>query len=210
MIEIKKIGKKFGDKVVFTNLSYTINDRKMFAIVGPSGCGKSTLLNILGLLDTDYSGEVLYDGQLLSKASEKKRDEYIRNNINYLFQNYALIETDTVEENLMLALEYEKLTKNEKIQKINKSLELVGLKDFNKKSVFTLSGGEQQRVALARIILKRGNIVLADEPTGNLDRNNSNKVMEILKALQKQGRTIIIVTHDESLAAQCDDIIRLS
>lgn len=210
MIEIKKIGKKFGDKVVFTNLSYTINDGKMIAIVGPSGCGKSTLLNILGLLDTDYSGEVLYDGQLLSKASEKKRDEYIRNNINYLFQNYALIETDTVEENLMLALEYEKLTKNEKIQKINKSLELVGLKDFNKKSVFTLSGGEQQRVALARIILKRGNIVLADEPTGNLDRNNSNKVMEILKALQKQGRTIIIVTHDESLAAQCDDIIRLS
>lgn len=210
MIEIKKIGKKFGDKVVFTDLSYTINDGKMIAIVGPSGCGKSTLLNILGLLDTDYSGEVLYDGQLLSKASEKKRDEYIRNNINYLFQNYALIETDTVEENLMLALEYEKLTKNEKIQKINKSLELVGLKDFNKKSVFTLSGGEQQRVALARIILKRGNIVLADEPTGNLDRNNSNKVMEILKALQKQGRTIIIVTHDESLAAQCDDIIRLS
>ena len=210
MIEIKKVGKKFGDKVVFTDLSYTINDGKMIAIVGPSGCGKSTLLNILGLLDTDYSGEVLYDGQLLSKASEKKRDEYIRNNINYLFQNYALIETDTVEENLMLALEYEKLTKNEKIQKINKSLELVGLKDFNKKSVFTLSGGEQQRVALARIILKRGNIVLADEPTGNLDRNNSNKVIEILKALQKQGRTIIIVTHDESLAAQCDDIIRLS
>ena len=210
MIEIKKVGKKFGDKVVFTDLSYTINDGKMIAIVGPSGCGKSTLLNIIGLLDTDYSGEVLYDGKLISKASEKKRDEYIRNNINYLFQNYALIETDTVEENLMLALEYEKLTKNEKIQKINKSLELVGLKDFNKKSVFTLSGGEQQRVALARIILKRGNIVLADEPTGNLDRNNSNKVMEILKALQKQGRTIIIVTHDESLAAQCDDIIRLS
>ena len=210
MVEIKKISKKFGDKVVFTDLSYTINDGKMIAIVGPSGCGKSTLLNIIGLLDTDYSGEVLYDGKLISKASEKKRDEYIRNNINYLFQNYALIETDTVEENLMLALEYEKLTKNEKIQKINKSLELVGLKDFNKKSVFTLSGGEQQRVALARIILKRGNIVLADEPTGNLDRNNSNKVMEILKALQKQGRTIIIVTHDESLAAQCDDIIRLS
>lgn len=210
MVEIKKISKKFGDKVVFTDLSYTINDGKMIAIVGPSGCGKSTLLNIIGLLDTDYSGEVLYDGKLISKASEKKRDEYIRNNINYLFQNYALIETDTVEENLMLALEYEKLTKNEKTKKINNSLELVGLKDFNKKEVFTLSGGEQQRVALARIILKRGNIVLADEPTGNLDRNNSNKVMEILKALQKQGRTIIIVTHDESLASQCDDIIRLS
>ena len=210
MVEIKKISKKFGDKVVFTDLSYTINDGKMIAIVRASGWGKSTLLNIIGLLDTDYSGEVLYDGKLISKASEKKRDEYIRNNINYLFQNYALIETDTVEENLMLALEYEKLTKNEKTKKINNSLELVGLKDFNKKEVFTLSGGEQQRVALARIILKRGNIVLADEPTGNLDRNNSNKVMEILKTLQKQGRTIIIVTHDESLASQCDDIIRLS
>ena len=87
MLEIKKVGKKFGDKVVFTDLSYTINDGKMIAIVGPSGCGKSTLLNILGLLDTDYSGEVLYDGQLLSKASEKKRDEYIRNNINYALSN---------------------------------------------------------------------------------------------------------------------------
>ena len=87
MVEIKKISKKFGDKVVFTDLSYTINDGKMIAIVGPSGCGKSTLLNIIGLLDTDYSGEVLYDGKLISKASEKKRDEYIRNNINYLFQN---------------------------------------------------------------------------------------------------------------------------
>ena len=210
MIEIKKVGKKFGDKVVFTDLSYTINDGKMIAIVGPSGCGKSTLLNILGLLDTDYSGEVLYDGQLLSKASEKKRDEYIRNNINYLFQNYALIETDTVEENLMLALEYEKLTKNEKIQKINKSLELVGLKDFNKKSVFTLSGGEQQRVALARIILKRGNIVLADEPTGNLDSKSSHEIMELLEISNKKyGQTIIMITHDENLAMHASRIITI-
>lgn len=211
MVEIKKISKKFGDKVVFTDLSYTINDGKMIAIVGPSGCGKSTLLNIIGLLDTDYSGEVLYDGQLISKASEKKRDEYIRNNINYLFQNYALIETDTVEENLMLALEYEKLTKNEKIQKINNSLELVGLKDFNKKEVFTLSGGEQQRVALARIILKRGNIVLADEPTGNLDTRNSKHVMKLLEFYNKKYRqTIIMVTHDMSLAKRASRIITMS
>ncbi len=210
MIEIKKVGKKFGDKVVFTDLSYTINDGKMIAIVGPSGCGKSTLLNILGLLDTDYSGEVLYDGQLLSKASEKKRDEYIRNNINYLFQNYALIETDTVEENLMLALEYEKLTKNEKIQKINKSLELVGLKDFNKKSVFTLSGGEQQRVALARIILKRGNIVLADEPTGNLDSKASEEIISLLKLSNKKyNQTVIVITHDEKIALEADRIITI-
>lgn len=208
MIEIKDVSKKFGDKVIFKNFSYTIADGKMIAIVGPSGCGKSTLLNILGLLDTDYTGEVLYDNQLL-KFSEKKINEYIRNNINYLFQNYALIETDTVEENLMLALEYEKLSKSDKVQKINHALADVGLENFNHKKVFTLSGGEQQRVALARIILKKGNIVLADEPTGNLDRENSEKVMGILKALQEEGRTVIIVTHDESFAAQCDDIIEL-
>ena len=150
----------------------------------------------------------LYDGIMVSAEKEKKRNEYIRNNINYLFQNYALIDTDTVYENLILALEYEKITKKEKLKRINETLELVGLKDFNNKKIFTLSGGEQQRVALARIMLKRGDIILADEPTGNLDKENSNKVMEILTRLKKDGKTIIIVTHDESIANQCDDVIR--
>lgn len=209
MIEIKNLSKSFATNHVITNFSYTIKDGSMVAIVGKSGCGKSTLLNILGLLDINFEGEILYDGKALAKEREKKRTEYIRNHINYLFQNYALIDTDTVEDNLLLALEYEKLSKKEKINRINHALELVDLKEFNRKKVFTLSGGEQQRVALARIILKRGTIILADEPTGNLDKENSQKVMDILKELQKQGRTIIIVTHDENLAKQCDDIIKL-
>lgn len=207
MIRIENLNKSFGEKEVIKNFSYEIPNRVMVAITGKSGCGKSTLLNILGLLDIEYKGKVLYDGKMISNESEKNRNEYIRNNINYLFQNYALIDTDTVYENLLLALEYEKLSKNEKNRKINEALELVDLKNFNEKKIFTLSGGEQQRVALARVILKKGNIILADEPTGNLDKENSNKVMNILKKLQKEGRTIIIVTHDENIAKQCDDII---
>ena len=209
MIEIKQLCKAFGPKQIFENFSYEIQDGSMIAIVGTSGCGKSTLLNILGLLDLDYQGIVCYDGISFAKAKEKKRDEYIRNHINYLFQNYALIDTDTVLENLLLALEYEKMSKKEKIKKINETLELVGLKNEGDKKIFTLSGGEQQRVALARIILKRGDLILADEPTGNLDRENGQMVMKLLKKLQKQGKTIVIATHDESLAKQCDAVVQL-
>ena len=209
MIEINNLNKSFGEHHVIKDFSYKIDDGKMIAIKGKSGSGKSTLLNILGLLDVDYSGEVLYDKVQVSKLSEKKRNEYIRNNINYLFQNYALIDSETVENNLLLALEYEKISKKEKKEKINQALEAVDLSGFNDKKVFTLSGGEQQRIALARIILKKGNIILADEPTGNLDKDNSDKVMKILKQLQKQGKTIIIVTHNDSFANECDDLINL-
>jgi len=209
MIEIKNICKSFGENKVITNFSYKIEDGLMIAITGKSGCGKSTLLNILGLLDIDYSGEILYNEKLISKQSEKKRNEYIRNNINYLFQNYALIDSETVEYNLLLALEYTKMSKNEKIKKINDALKKVDLTDFNSKKIFTLSGGEQQRIALARIMLKPGDVVLADEPTGNLDKENSDAVMKILKELQKQGKTIIIVTHNSNLAKQCNDVINL-
>lgn len=109
---------------------------------------------------------------------------------------------------MLLALEYEKLSKNVKKEKINEALELVDLNEFNDKKIFALSGGEQQRVALARVILKKGNIILADEPTGNLDVENTDKVMKILKKLKEDGKLIIIVTHSLSLANECDDVIR--
>lgn len=209
MIEIKKVSKTFGEKIVFTNLSYKINDGNMLAIVGKSGCGKSTLLNIIGLLDFDYTGEVLFDGKDVAMLKEKQVNQYIRNNINYLFQNYALIDNETVEYNLLLSLEYEKMPLKKKKEMISEVLESVGLSSYNNKKVYTLSGGEQQRVALARIMLKKGNIILADEPTGNLDEVNARKVMKILKELNKQGKTIIMVTHNEQLAQECDEILRL-
>ena len=206
MIKVENLEKSFDNKDIIKNFNYEFLDGKMTAIVGKSGCGKTTLLNILGLLDTDYKGKVLYDGVLIT--NESQRNEFIRNNINYLFQNYALIDNETVEQNLLLALEYEKLSKNVKKEKINEALELVDLNEFNDKKIFTLSGGEQQRVALARVILKKGNIILADEPTGNLDVENTDKVMKILKKLKEDGKLIIIVTHSLSLANECDDVIR--
>lgn len=206
MIKVENLEKSFDNKEIIKNFNYEFLDGKITAIVGKSGCGKTTLLNILGLLDTDYKGKVLYDGVLIT--NESQRTEFIRNNINYLFQNYALIDNETVEQNLLLALEYEKLSKNVKKKKINEALELVGLNEFNDKKIFTLSGGEQQRVALARVILKKGNIILADEPTGNLDAENTDKVMKILKKLKEDGKLIIIVTHSLSLANECDDVIR--
>lgn len=206
MIKVENLEKSFDNKEIIKNFNYEFLDGKITAIVGKSGCGKTTLLNILGLLDTDYKGKVLYDGVLIT--NESQRNEFIRNNINYLFQNYVLIDNETVEQNLLLALEYEKLSKNVKKEKINEALELVDLNEFNDKKIFTLSGGEQQRVALARVILKKGNIILADEPTGNLDVENTDKVMKILKKLKEDGKLIIIVTHSLSLANECDDVIR--
>lgn len=210
MIEIKKLNKSFGEKMILKNFNETIEDGIMLAVVGKSGSGKSTLLNMIGLLDLEYDGEILYDSHCMKQEKESKRIAYIRNHINYLFQNYALVENETVEYNLLLALEYEKISKKEKLVRIQKVLEEVDMAGSILKKVYTLSGGEQQRIALARIMLKKGNLVLADEPTGNLDEENSKKVMEILKKLQKSGKTIIIVTHDETLARGCDRIIRLS
>lgn len=209
MIEIKDLQKSFGKKQIFHGFNYQFTEGKMVAIIGKSGCGKTTLLNMIGLLDLEYEGQILYDGKNIAKEKEKERSAYIRNHINYLFQNYALIDDETVEENLLLALEYEKISKKEKLERINQVLKMVELEGFNEKEIYTLSGGEQQRIALARILLKRGNLVLADEPTGNLDAENSYKVLQLLKELQRQGRTIIIVTHNESLAKECDEIIRL-
>lgn len=209
MIEIKNLKKSFGEKILFEDFNYTILDKQMIAIVGKSGCGKSTLLNMIGLLDNEYRGEILFDGKNIAIEKEKIRNEYIRNHINYLFQNYALIDTDSVIDNLLLALEYDKVTKEEKHSKINEVLNLVGLENYQNKKIYTLSGGEQQRVALARAILKKGNIILADEPTGNLDDENSALVMKILRNLQQSGKAIILVTHNLELAKQCDCILEL-
>ena len=209
MIEIKNLNKSFKENQVFINFNCQIKEGFMTAIIGKSGSGKSTLLNMIGLLDLDYQGEILYDNINIKNLKENKQTEFIRNNINYLFQNYALIDNETVEQNLLLTLAYEKISKKEKLNKINTVLTKVGLDNFNDKKIYTLSGGEQQRIALARTIIKKGNIILADEPTGNLDEENKNQVLNILKELKKLGKTIIIVTHDLSIANECDEIIKL-
>lgn len=209
MIYLENICKSYGNNKIIDKLSLTIKDNELVSIVGKSGSGKSTLLNIIGQIDNDYSGNLIIEDTYMNKLSITKKEKYIRYNIGYLFQNFALIDKFTVEDNLMIGLEYTNLSKKEKKEKIKEVLLKVKLPNYEKKEVFTLSGGEQQRVALARVMLKPGNIILADEPTGNLDEENGKMVIDLLKELQKEGKTIIIVTHDKAVARQCDRIIKL-
>ncbi len=209
MIEINGLYKKFDDHTIFENFHLNIDDQEFIAITGMSGCGKTTLLNILGLLDFEYQGEVIYNQVHIKKLSNKKRAKFVRENISYLFQNYALIDDQTVYDNLLLALYYTKLKKEEKDKRIQETLKKVGLEGFENKKVYTLSGGEQQRIALARVILKPCQIILADEPTGNLDSSNRDIVLENLLDLNKEGKTVIIVTHDDYIAKKCNRVIRL-
>lgn len=209
MIEIKNLNKKFDSKKIFENFNYKIKTGSLTAIIGVSGSGKSTLLNMIGLLDNEYEGEILYNQINVSKKTNRERLKFIRDNIKYLFQNYALIDDETVEYNLLLALEYEEYSRKEKLSRIAEALRLVNLEAYEDQYIYKLSGGEQQRVALARIILKKGDIILADEPTGNLDQFNSEIVMNILYEMKKEGKTVIIVTHDKTIATMCDEIIEL-
>lgn len=209
MFELREITKKFDERIILDKLSFTINDSEFVAIKGPSGSGKTTLLNIIGLLDNDYQGDLIYDGKSMKKMNDHHKSLYVRNNINYLFQNYALIEDESIEDNLALALEYPKLSKANKLNKINKALKIVGLDLNPKQKIYKLSGGEQQRIALARALIKPAKLILCDEPTGNLDAYNRDLVVEILKELRKYQKTIIVVTHDDAVADKADRVLKL-
>ena len=203
IIELKNINKKYGSRELFQNLDFSIKKGEMVAITGASGSGKSTLLNIMGLIDKPDSGEVLICGNKNPYDKEKIKLNLFRNNIGYLFQNYALVDNYTVSKNLDIALEYVKVTDKDKKKLKEEALDKVGLLDKLNNKVFELSGGEQQRVALARLMLKKNDIILADEPTGSLDENNKNIILKLLKQLNNEGKTIVVVTHDKVVAYIC-------
>ena len=209
MIKLENITKTIGKKVILENLSLKINQGDLVAIVGKSGSGKSTLLNLLGLIDGDYSGHYEIFGQKNVLVNSAKSQAIIREHISYLFQNFALIDNETVEYNLMLALKYVKLPKTDKVKKIEEILERVGLSSTLHQKVSELSGGEQQRIAVARAILKPSQLLLADEPTGSLDPENRDLVLNFLLDMNKEGKTVIIVTHDIYVAQQCHRVIEL-
>lgn len=196
MIETIEISKSFGSKTVINKLTTRINKGDFISIVGDSGTGKTTLLNILGIIESPDSGEISING--VTNPNKKQKILLQRNVLGYVFQNYALIENDTVENNLKIALEYRKgINKKDEISSV---LDYVNLGGFEKKKIFELSGGEQQRVAMARVILKKCEYIFADEPTGNLDRNNRDLIFGLLKKLNDEGCAIIYVTHDLELA----------
>lgn len=210
MISIVNLYKKIGSKEVFNNFSLDIAKGELVAIVGPSGSGKTTLLNIMGLIDDEFSGTYSFEGNNNIKINSGKSQKIIREKISYLFQNFALIDNETVKYNLLLALKYVNCDKKEKIQKIKIVLEQLGLEEKLDSKVSELSGGEQQRIAVARVILKPSCLVLADEPTGSLDTTNRDNIIQLLKQMNQNGKTIVIVTHDVEVANTCDRIINLN
>lgn len=207
IIELKNINKSYSNKYLFKNLDFSIKKGEMVAITGPSGVGKSTLLNIIGLIDKPDSGEVVICSNKNPFDKEKVKLKLFRDNIGYLFQNYALVDNYTVSKNLDIALEYVK-NKNKKRLK-EEALEKVGLLDKLNNKIFELSGGEQQRVALARLMLKEKDIILADEPTGSLDEDNRDIILKLLKQLNDEGKTIVLVTHDKTVANMCNREINI-
>lgn len=204
MIKLNHINKSFDGKVIFENFSVGIESGDFVIIRGASGKGKSSLLNIIGLLETPDSGEVLYNGVVVK--NEKTKLIYKRKDISYVYQNYGLLENETILKNLTLPLNVSK----KEITKLKSVMKKVGLQDLSLKTkIYTCSGGEQQRIAIARAILKEPKLIIADEPTGNLDRDNSDNVINIFKALNKQGITIIMATHDSNYFDVGNKIINL-
>lgn len=197
MIEIINMCKTFNRKTIFKDFSLEVKSGEFIGIVGKSGQGKTTLLNIMGTLEEADSGIVKIMGKEIHKRKIKRL--LLRDHLGFIFQNYALIDNATVNENLEIALKHKKLKKKQKHDAISLVLKEVGLVDYEKEIVHTLSGGEQQRVAIARLLLKDPSLILADEPTGSLDSENRDIIVSLFQKLHKQGKTIIMVTHDKDL-----------
>lgn len=204
MVSVEHLSKSFDKKLILQDINLEFSAGSMNAIVGESGCGKTTLLNLLGGLESPSSGNVLYDQKPIGKHPTKR----LRYEIGYLFQNYALIDNQSVEENLKIALAYQKECTSKK-EWIKQALSEVGLSGYEKQKIYTLSGGEQQRVALARLLIKPCKVILADEPTGNLDEHNRDAVIQILKKMKDDGKCVILATHDPQIAKACDQLITL-
>lgn len=206
IIRLENISKVYNTKKIFENFNLTVEKGEFLGIKGESGKGKSTLLNIIGLLET-CDGRVIMDGKEINYKNTKEIQRFLRNKIGYLFQNFALIDDLNVYENLKIVLKKDE-KKNSKAV-ILQELKKVGMEDALNKKVYQLSGGEQQRIAIVRLILHKSEIILADEPTGSLDIKNAKIVMDLLKEFHKQGKTVIMVSHDERAFQNCSRIVNL-
>lgn len=212
-LEIKDLEKVFRtdtvETVALNKVSFTINDGDFVAIMGPSGCGKSTLLNILGLLDNPTSGSYRLNGEEVGNLKESERTVWRKGKIGFIFQSFNLIEDMNVRDNIMLPLNNLKLDKVEKRKRVDEAMHRMGISHRERHYPSQLSGGQQQRVAIARAIVGKPGLILADEPTGNLDSMNGGEVMDLLTDLHREGATIIMVTHSPKDAAYADYIINL-
>ena len=213
MIRIINLTKIFRTESVQTTalneVSLEISQGEFVAIMGPSGCGKSTLLNMIGLLDNPTSGELWFMDQEVSRYSENDRTDLRNGNLGFVFQSFNLIDELTVFENVELPLLYAGVSTRERVKRVNEALERMQIAHRTEHYPQQLSGGQQQRVAIARAIVTNPRIILADEPTGNLDSTNGNEVMNLLKELNHDGATVVMVTHSEENAREAERIIRM-
>lgn len=213
MIQIENLMKVFRTEEVETtainDISIEVQDGEFVAIMGPSGCGKSTLLNILGLLDNPSGGKFIFNGVDVTNLRERHRTTLRKSNIGFVFQSFNLIDELTVYQNVELPLVYQKVAPAQRKEMTERALERMGISHRRNHFPQQLSGGQQQRVAIARAVVSNPKVILADEPTGNLDSNNGNEVMSLLGELNREGTTIIMVTHSQSDAEHAHRIINL-
>lgn len=214
MIKLENVKKIYDTGVVKTvaldEINLVIEEGELVAITGKSGSGKSTLLNIIGMMDTVTQGDCYIDNINVSKMSLGKRDKIRNEKISFIFQNFALIPDFTVFENIEIPLVPKKIGATQRKKKINEVLAKLEIEDIKKKYPNQISGGQQQRCAIARALVSGNKIILADEPTGALDTENSTSIINELINLNKKGYTIVIVTHDMEIASKCNRIIELS
>ncbi len=205
---VKEYGKGGGKVTALSNVDLKINEGGLIAITGASGSGKSTLLHILGAMDKPTSGEVCFYGKDISKFCVKEAAAYRCQNVGFVFQNFKLVEELDVKENILLPVMIAK--KKADVEYYNTLIEMTGLKERQTHLPSELSGGQKQRAAIARALINKPDVIMADEPTGNLDQATSMEIMQIFTEIHKQGKTIIIVTHDANIAGQCQNEIKIS
>jgi putative ABC transport system ATP-binding protein len=213
MLKLQNISKTYRTTEVETraldNISLEVGAGEFLAIMGPSGCGKSTLLNILGLLDSPTSGVYAFCGEDVARASEQKLTELRRASVGFIFQSFNLIDDLTVAENVDVALIYRKVSSSERKRRVAEALERVGVAHRARHLPQQLSGGQQQRVAIARAMVSNPKVILADEPTGNLDTANGDAVMALLSDVAKAGTTVVMVTHSLAYAGFAQRTVKL-
>ena len=213
MIEMQELTKAYRTSDVETtalnNVNIEINEGEFIAIMGPSGCGKSTLLNVIGMLDSPDGGSYRFAGENVSGYSENKLANIRKHNIGFIFQSFNLVDELTVEENVMLPLLYQRVPADERKQRVREVLERVNIAHRADHRPQQLSGGQQQRVAVARAVITNPRLILADEPTGNLDTANGEEVLNMLNQLNGEGTTIVMVTHDQSHADHASRVVNM-
>ena len=213
MIRLKNLSKVYRTAYMETTaldqVNIHIGKGEFVAVMGPSGCGKSTLLNIVGMIDSPSGGEYWFNGEEVGSRSENELVDVRKHNIGFIFQNFNLIDDLSVHENVDLPLLYLGLSRKERRAKVDEALELVGLESRAKHKPQELSGGQQQRVAVARSVVGDPKLILADEPTGNLDTKNGEDIMNMLRMLQQRGATILMVTHSPQHGERADRIISM-